>query len=168
MFVIANSFPIATLEIRGLSSQTTLLGGIEQLWRERAPIVAALIFSATLLCPLAELAALIYLLTSLQAGRIAPGFNTVVRMIQCVRPWAMLEVFMLGMLITLVKLSSLAHVTPGPALFAFGALTLLLTPLSAFNPQHFWQLAHAATAATASQAESQPALTDTSAKTVAR
>ncbi|MCX8566428.1 MAG: paraquat-inducible protein A [Glomeribacter sp. 1016415] len=164
MFVIANSFPIATLEIQGVSSQTTLLSGIEQLWRESSPIVAILIFSATILCPLAELAALIYLLAPLQAGRIAPGFNLVARIIQCVRPWAMLEVFMLGILITLVKLSSLAHVIPGAALFAFGVLTLLLTSLSTFNPQHFWRLAHAAAKTTNSQLESKHKLANPSAK----
>ena len=88
-------------------------------------IVAVMVFCSTILFPLTELVALLYVLIPLRAGYVPAGFNQVLRAIQFVRPWGMIEVFMLGVLITIVKMVSLARVIPEAALFAFGALTLM-------------------------------------------
>jgi paraquat-inducible protein A len=53
----------------------------------------------------------------------------------------MIEVFLLGVLVAIVKLSSLAQVVAGPALWAFMGLTVLLTAVLSFNPRAFWEMA---------------------------
>ena len=53
----------------------------------------------------------------------------------------MIEVFMLGVLVTLVKMVSLARVIPEAALFAFGALTLMFAVVVSFDPRVLWDLA---------------------------
>ncbi len=53
----------------------------------------------------------------------------------------MIEVFMLGILITIVKMVSLARVIPEAALFAFGVLTLMLAVVVTFDPRILWDLA---------------------------
>jgi paraquat-inducible protein A len=65
----------------------------------------------------------------------------VLRAIQFVRPWGMIEVFMLGVLITIVKMVSLARVIPEAALFAFGVLTLMIAVVLTFDPRVLWDLA---------------------------
>lgn len=45
---------------------------------------------------------------------------------------------MLGVLVTTVKMVSLARVIPGAGLFAFGALTVLLALVSRFDPHRLW------------------------------
>jgi paraquat-inducible protein A len=60
------------------------------------------------------------------------------RVVQLIRPWGMVEVFMLGVVITIVKMVSMAQVIPGPGLFAFGALTLMLAFLATFDPRVLW------------------------------
>jgi paraquat-inducible protein A len=72
---------------------------------------------------------------------VPPAFNRVLRAIQFVRPWGMIEVFMLGVLITIVKMVSLARVIPEAALFAFGALTLMIAVVLTFDPRVLWDLA---------------------------
>ena len=52
----------------------------------------------------------------------------------------MIEVFLLGVLVAIIKLSSIATVLPGPALYAFMALTVLLTAVVSFNPRGFWEM----------------------------
>src|SRR5260364_343281 len=104
-------------------------------------LVAAVIFRSTVPFPAIELGALIYVLAPLAIGRRAPGVKAVIRLIQAAQPWGMIEVFMLGTLITLVKLSRAADLTLGPALFAFIALSILLACLSAFEPRHLWHSA---------------------------
>ncbi|MNT72506.1 Paraquat-inducible protein A [compost metagenome] len=61
-------------------------------------------------------------------------------MMQSLRPWGMIEVFLLGVLVAIVKLSSMATVVPGPALWAFVALTVTLTAVLSFNPGAFWEM----------------------------
>uniref|UniRef100_UPI002B054ACE paraquat-inducible protein A n=1 Tax=Burkholderia alba TaxID=2683677 RepID=UPI002B054ACE len=57
------------------------------------------------------------------------------------RPWGMIEVFMLGILVTIVKMVTLARVIPEAALFAFAALTLMLAVVVMFDPRTLWDIA---------------------------
>ncbi|MCC8391952.1 paraquat-inducible protein A [Paraburkholderia sp. MMS20-SJTR3] len=140
-FVIAQGFPIVELETNGITSQTTLFGALVALWGEDMQIVAVMVFCSTVLFPLTELVALLYVLVPLRAGYVPPQFNRVLRAIQFVRPWGMIEVFMLGVLITIVKMVSLARVIPEAALFAFGALTLMFAVVVTFDPRVLWDIA---------------------------
>jgi paraquat-inducible protein A len=141
MFAIANAFPIVEIELQGLRSQTTLVGAVLALGREGMSPVALLVLATTILFPLLQLCILAYLLVPLSQGRRPAGFALLVRGIQSLRPWGMIEVFLLGVLVAVVKLSSMATVMPGPALWAFVALTVLLTAVLSFNPGAFWGMA---------------------------
>ncbi|MGF6756391.1 paraquat-inducible protein A [Paraburkholderia sp. GAS42] len=140
-FLVAQAFPIVELETSGITSQTTLFGAIVALWNEDMQIVAVMVFCSTTLFPLTELLALLYVLVPVRAGYVPPLFNLVLRAIQFVRPWGMIEVFMLGVLITIVKMTSLARVTPEAALFAFGVLTLMFAVVVTFDPRTLWDIA---------------------------
>ncbi|MEX3606224.1 MAG: paraquat-inducible protein A [Burkholderia sp.] len=140
-FVIAQIFPILEMDVNGMRVQTTLLGALEALWNQDMQLVAVMVFCSTLLFPLIEMAALLYVLLSLRAGRVPPAFNAVLRAIQLARPWGMIEVFMLSILVTIVKMVSLARVVPEAALFAFGALTLMLAAVMMLDPRALWDLA---------------------------
>ncbi|MCF7694854.1 paraquat-inducible protein A [Mycetohabitans rhizoxinica] len=140
-FVIAQAAPIVQLETNGIVTQTTLAAAIAALWAENSQVIAVLVLCSTTLFPLAELCALLYLLFSLRAGIRPYAFDELLRMIQWIRPWGMIEVFMLGILVALVKLSSLADMRPEAALFAFGALTLMIASVVTFDPRVLWDVA---------------------------
>ena len=54
-------------------------------------------------------------------------------------PWGMVEVFLLGVLVSLVKLAHLAEVLPSIGIWAYGALMLLFTALGAsFDSRKLW------------------------------
>jgi len=139
-FVIAQAFPVLRLETNGIGSQTTLFGAVQSLWGEHMRAVASMVFCSSMLFPLTELLAFLYVLVPVLVGKRPVGFNRVVRLIQFVRPWGMVEVFMLGVLITIVKMVSIAQVIPGPGLFAFGALTVMLVIVAAFDPAVLWEV----------------------------
>src|SRR5258708_20948846 len=80
-------------------------------------------------------------LSALRGGYVPLAFNRVLRAIQFVRPWGMIEVFMLGVLITMVKMVSLARVIREAAVFAFGVLTLMIAVVLTFDPRVLWDLA---------------------------
>ena len=140
VFLIAQFFPIVELDVNGLTSSATLLGSIRVLWYEQMHIVATMVFLFTILFPAIELGSLLYVALGLRGGVKVPGFNRVLRTVQTAREWGMTEVLMIGILITVVKMTSLATVLPQPGLFAFGALTLLLAIVVSFDPKALWNL----------------------------
>jgi paraquat-inducible protein A len=140
-FIIAQSFPIIELDANGIITQSSLFGALIVLWQEDMQVIAVMVFCATILFPLTEMVALLYVLLPIRRGFIPPGFDVVLRAVQFVRPWGMLEVFMLGVLITIVKMVSLARVIPETALFAFGALTLMFTVVVTFDARTLWDIA---------------------------
>jgi paraquat-inducible protein A len=140
-FLIANAFPIVELETNGLTTRTTLIEAIANLVSGDRTLIAVMVALATIVFPLMEMLALIYLLLPLRLGRRSPGFDVVLRTIEAVRPWGMIEVFMLGVLITVVKMTSIARVIPEIALFAFGVLSFLIAALVSFDPRDLWDLA---------------------------
>jgi paraquat-inducible protein A len=140
VFIIAHAFPIVEIEIRGLSSQTTLVGAVIALSSEGLSMVALLVLATTLLLPLLQLLILLWLLLPLIAQRRVAGFAVLQRMMHKLRPWGMIDIFLLGVLVAIIKLSSMATVLPGPALWAFIALTLLLTMVMAFDLSGLWKL----------------------------
>jgi len=144
LFAIANLFPIVEIQLQGLSSETTLAGAVVQLTHESMAEVALLVLATTIVFPLAQLSILFYLLVAITARGVRPaGFNILVRAMQVVRPWGMIEVFLLGVLVAIVKLSGMAQVIPGAALWAFMGLTVLLTAVLAFEPKTFWNIVFA-------------------------
>lgn len=137
LFVIANLYPIVGIESQGNRHQSTLFGAVQTLWQDDMELMAGLVFFTILLVPALELTLLIMLHTTtrLSAG-LAP---LALRLIVAMQPWRMVEVFMLGLLVSVVKLSHLAHIVPGIALWSFAALLPLFALLNTiFNPRDIW------------------------------
>lgn len=139
LFLLANIFPIVSLEVQSVSSATTLLGAVKMLSDQGRPLVAGLVFVTTVLIPALQLSAMAYLLLPLHFGRIPRRVAPVLRLVEAVEPWSMVEVFVLGVLVALVRLASLATVAPGLALWSLLGLIVLLSVASAsFDPRALW------------------------------
>lgn len=137
LFIIANLYPIIGIESQGNRHESTLFGAVRTLWQDDVGLVAGLVFVTILLIPALELSLLIWLhLTTRIRSGLAPY---ALRLIVAMQPWRMVEVFMLGLLVSVVKLSHLAHIVPGIALWCFAALLPLFALLnSTFSPRALW------------------------------
>jgi paraquat-inducible protein A len=141
LFVVANVFPIVGLEVQGNLHAVSLIGAVDIIWDEGMIGVASLVFLTAILIPALELSLMLYVLLPVKLGQVPQGLAPILRVLQSVRPWSMTQVFMLGVLVSLVKLAHLAHVVPGIALWSFGGLILLLTAaVSSFNMHDLWNL----------------------------
>jgi paraquat-inducible protein A len=139
LFMIANIFPIFAIEVQGLHSQINLLGAVRSLWDQQMLFISLLVFLTTIFIPALELITMTYLLLPLRFNLAPVGYTHVLRMMQIVEPWGMIEVFMLGVLVSLVKLTSSFKVIPGVALWSFACLTLLLAAAAAsFSSRDVW------------------------------
>jgi len=144
MLVIANSLPIAGLEVTGQHTETTLWGAVRALYDQDHVAVAGLVFATTLFAPAVELALMLYMLVPLRLGRVPRHLSLAFRLAPLAHEWGLVDVFMLGIVVSLIKLGNLATVVPGIALWSFGVLILLLTAVGAsFDPREFWRRAAA-------------------------
>ncbi|HJV65177.1 MAG TPA: paraquat-inducible protein A [Geomonas sp.] len=139
LFVVANSFPIFAIETQGDQSAINLYGAVLAMWDQEMKPISVVVFLTAIVAPTIELLSMIYLLLPLKLGKIPAGYTLFMRTLQYVEPWGMVEVFMLGILVSLVKLTNNFRVVPGVALWSFGALTLLLAATAAsFSARDVW------------------------------
>jgi len=149
LYLIANLNPLVGLEMQGRRVEVTLVGALSGLWQDGMGALAALVGVTALIFPLLELAMILVVLLPLRLGRVsprlAPPLVPFFRLVLSVRPWAMVEVFLLGVLVSLVKLSHQATVILGPAFWALAALIPVLTVAArAFDRRLLWQARHSA------------------------
>ncbi len=138
LMVIGNSAPIVTLDLRGVVSQATLPHSIQLTWEAGQPVIALVTAATAIVFPLFFMLLRLYLLVPLMLGRVPGGFLPGMRLLDFVTRWSMVEVFMMGTMVAVVRSAGLASATPGIGLFAYGALTLLLTTITAAGSQSLW------------------------------
>ena len=141
LLVMANCYPFLSLSSQGNVLETTLITGTILLSRQSMTGVAILVLLTSMLVPCVLTGALVYALWPLRRGRHPlPGGRWAFRMALILRPWSMTEVFLLGILVSVVKLSKLATIIPGTALYAFLALTFILALINTvLDPHTVWE-----------------------------
>lgn len=139
LFVVANLLPFLAFEMQGRVTETTLASGVEQLWQEGHGLLAAVVFGTAIGAPGLEIGLLLYVLLPLRVGRRPPQLARAFRLLRRVQPWSMMEVFLIGILVSLVKLADLATLIPGLALVAFGLLIPALAGAAeTLDPRAVW------------------------------
>ena len=141
LYVPANLYPIMRMFWSGAYSESTVWDGVVSLANSNQWFVASIVFLASIVIPLFKLLSLFYLVVSAQLrSRALPRLRTRLwRMVDLIGPWAMLDVFLLAVLVALVKLRTLATILPGPGLTAFCAVVVLTILASAtFDPRLIW------------------------------
>ncbi|HBG06855.1 MAG: paraquat-inducible protein A [Geobacteraceae bacterium GWC2_58_44] len=140
LFLIANLFPILSIEMKGDRSAITLLGAVISLWDQQMKAVSVVVLITTIVIPAIQLVSMAYLLLPLKFWRMPVGHTLFMRTLQHVQPWSMVEVFLLGVLVSLVKLTQNFKVVPGVAMWSFGLLTLLIAAVaSSFSARDVWE-----------------------------
>src|SRR3954470_15416177 len=142
LYVPANIYPILIMDFYGVHSESTVWDGVVSLGNSGQWGIAIVVFLASIVVPLIKLAGLFSLVVTAYArrGRRLRSRTALYKFIDTVGPWAMLDVFLLAILVALVKLGQLATVLPGPGLIAFTCVVVLTLLASAtFDPRLIWQ-----------------------------
>jgi len=139
LLLLSNAYPLVTMQVNGASSETTLIGAALGFYAQGYWSLAFLVLATTVLAPLLQILALLYVLVPLRAGRRVRRYQDLLRILTQVRPWSFLEVFMLGTIVALVRLSGYAHLAPGVSLWACALLMLCLSGLTSItSPEQLW------------------------------
>jgi paraquat-inducible protein A len=131
LFVVANAYPFMSFQREGIEQVTTLAGGVHALSTTGMPGLALLVGFVALLAPLVQMSGLLWVLLPTACGRKPWQRERSVRILELLRPWAMVEILMLGALVAFVKLQDYAKVETGFAFWAFAALVLTMAAAAA-------------------------------------
>jgi paraquat-inducible protein A len=140
LFLVANAYPLLTLNIKGLTHETTLSGAALALYRADMAPLAAVVWITSVLGPALIIVSMLYVLSALRFALRLPFVRQVLVWISRLQPWGMLDVFMLGVLVALVKLAGMADVVLGAGLYAYVALIFFFAAASSrIEPHLLWE-----------------------------
>ncbi len=123
VFSIGSLSPIVTLELRGNHTEASLLHATWLTWQEGEHLVAALSAATAFVFPLGVILLRLWVLLPLVRGRPVPALAPVMRLLRWMLRWSMVEVFMLGVLVAVVRSAGVTNVVLGAGIFAYIALT---------------------------------------------
>lgn len=139
LYVPANFLPLMQLNLLGQQAADTLWTAVLALFESGMPVMAVLVLMCSMLIPLVKLLCLLYVLLSIRWGRGRHWGLLLYRAYHHLREWGMLEVYLMGVLVSMVKLAGLADLTPGPGLACFIGLLLLQVWLEVtLSPHQIW------------------------------
>jgi paraquat-inducible protein A len=142
LFVVANTFPFLSFHMQGQVTETTLATGVWDLYEQGKPELAGLVFVTAIVAPAFQLGLLLHMLLPLQLGRRPPGLAYAFRLLRRIQPWSMMEVFLLGILVSVVKLAGMAKIVPGLAIYSFAVLIIVVAGAnSVLEPRMIWRRA---------------------------
>lgn len=140
VYMIANVCPVIRIGLRGQHIEATLWQSAAALAHGTAAPVAVPTAMSVIGVPFLQIALLGWVLVYARSGRRAPGFTTAMRLLVALRPWSMVEVALLGILVSVVKLSGFLEVAPGAGVWAVAALMMLITLIAHRDIEQLWEL----------------------------
>jgi paraquat-inducible protein A len=144
VYVIANVCPLIRISFKGLHNAATLWQSVAALAHGSATLIAVPAALTVIIIPLLHMLLLGWVLLDARRGRRAPGFRIAMKLLVALRPWSMLEVALIGILVSVIKLAGFLHVTPGVGLWAISVLTVLFTLIASPDTRHLWDFTECA------------------------
>lgn len=142
LFAVGNLLPVASLGWQGRYSEATLYGTVHALYEQHRPAVALLVLFTLIIAPALELATLSYLLLSVYLKRRAPDLARAFRVWRALHAWVLLDVFLLAVVVSIIKLQPIADVAFGSGIWALaGGVALLALAMFSFDARAYWSRA---------------------------
>lgn len=126
LMIAAISFPFLTLASHGLSQKSSIIDAILAFSNGVMLPLSLAVAALIVVLPITRLLAILYALAPMAIGWTpARGALQAFRLAEALKPWAMAEIFIVGVGVAMVKVAGLAHLSIGPAFWAFSALVLV-------------------------------------------
>lgn len=124
LFIIANSFPFITLNLQGSLTTISVFSSVQALFDNHLPFLAFLVLLFVIIMPLWYLLAVIWIVISFRRRFLNQISRKFLHWMHHMAPWNMLEVYLVGVVVTLVKIMSMASVKFDTGFWAFVALMI--------------------------------------------
>ena len=139
LYPLAIALPVMTIERFGMVREASIWRGSLSLLAEGEVLVGGVVFLCSVVLPLVKLLALL-VLSGWREGLRPPSRRRTHRAVELAGRWGMLDVLLVAVTVTWVKIGDLVEVRPGPGALAFTACVLFSLLASAwFDPHAVWE-----------------------------
>lgn len=132
-------YPVLSIQAQDQVNSASLVDAVLSLAEGSISLMAAISAFAIVVVPALQVGLMLWLFSHARAGYRAPGFRGCMRLLATLRPWGMLEVFLLGCLVAVVKLKGPLDAAPTIGLFALGGLSLLMIGMAGRDVSLLWE-----------------------------
>ena len=137
---LANVFPFLGFSAKGQERTVTLLQSVAILITENFSSLAAVVFISIVAIPGAFLIGVIYVSSSLTLQRLLPGTQSILRWVLLLLPWSMAEIFLIGILVSFIKLVAIADVALGLSFWSYVLFSVCMTVVVLhLDKRELWQ-----------------------------
>ncbi|PID54718.1 MAG: paraquat-inducible membrane protein A [Gammaproteobacteria bacterium] len=143
LYIPANIYPIMVTSTLGKPAENTIISGVLLFIEHGSYLVAAIIFIASVLIPIAKMLAIIWLCycVSHRIDLEHRELTRLYRVTEFIGKWSMVDVFVVAILVALVQMGALMAIQPGIAAFAFsGVVVCTMISAHCFDPRLIWDL----------------------------
>ncbi|MGD7654358.1 MAG: paraquat-inducible protein A [Verrucomicrobiales bacterium] len=141
LYIPAHILPIMTIMELGVVEPNTIVGGMLYFWKSEAYPIAIVIFTASILIPLMKIVALSWLCAA-ATGYVKPSPPMLGRLYfvtELMGRWSMVDIFVVGILVSMVQLGNYMTVVPEAGALAFAGVVLLtMFAAMSFDPRLLW------------------------------
>ncbi len=131
---------LMSVQTAGIRHAADLFSGPAELVRQDMAPLAAVVLFVTVLAPLVRLLGTLYVLARAHERRPPRHLRRVFALAEKLRPWSMIEVFVLGVFVAYVKLGDLVTIGLRTGVWALLALTFVLVWVdSALDREKVWE-----------------------------
>jgi paraquat-inducible protein A len=127
LLIMANSYSFLSFSSTGMESVITLRETPAAIWNNGMPGIAILIAAFIIFIPAFVLVLLLLLCIPLHAGQYQPWLIPVAKTIFLIQNWSMVEVFIIGVIVSLVKIAEMATVQLGISFWAYAGFSVCFT-----------------------------------------
>lgn len=133
--------PLITMESLGMKESSNVIQSVLKLFESNYHLVALMVFFSAVIFPLLLLGLIFIVAISIKMGRKPACLTRFLRWYLHLQEWGMVEVYMLGIIITIIKMTDSASISYNTGFFCF--LFLVITSIgitSVLDKWLFWSL----------------------------
>lgn len=140
LFAVVMAYPFMGFQLLGQTRHVALEDLPIAFERQGMWQLALVVLGTTVIAPLLKLLLTVGVIVGLRTGMAPSTLATMARLRHHLTPWAMVEVFLIGVLVAYSRLAVTATVLVGPGLYALGGLMLVMVAADAWLDEHaLWE-----------------------------
>lgn len=139
LFIPTASLPLLEFSLFSFGAENTLMNGVQALFAAGYLWLACLVLFCSVLAPLGKFLLLAFICIGSGYRHLRRPVASALRWYEHLQEWGMLDVYMLGILVALVKMSDLGKMSVEPGLYCFVAMMVVASATTvAFDPEAVW------------------------------
>jgi len=141
LYLPAMFLPLMTFSSFGFSGSANILESILNFYRNDYYFVSLMVLLSAVVFPFILLTTIFFISWQLTQKKYPGYLAAIFRLHLHLEEWAMIEVYLIGILVTIIKMSHTSEIEYHSGIFCFGGLVLMTLAISTvLDRDHFWDL----------------------------